>query len=795
MSVVDYLRSAAEEHPEALALVWWSPEDEVGRTYAQIWWSVRRLAARLRKCSKRVPGRQSPVVVAVAVDGEAMPIAMLAVLTAGMTMLPVLPSDPRKAQVFADTRPVAVITDSSDFKGLGVKIVNPSDGDDDDLVDARPTEDMVSHIYTTSGSTGRPKGVAVTHKSLLAYCLAKNARHEFGVGDRAFIASSLSFDPSLGDICAAVVGRGVIALAPRDLIMENLPEMVERTSSTHCCTTPVVWGGVDPPSCLRVLALGGEKSAQDFIDRVASKVALLNTYGVTEATVYQTTHRFTPGDDPGLIGEALDGVTVFLADPDGSSWEDRKEGEVCIAGGQVGVGYVKAAELTAAAFVSHPKHGRVYRTGDLARRMDDGRLLLIGRKDHQVKVRGVRLELGEVEAGVMRTGAVGACCAFVNDGCLVACVTTRDSIEVTLFKDVLRHLTNKELPAHMVPHQIIVLETLPLSATGKVDREALRQLSLDPPVDPEPLTAVEEQIASVWAAELGVAVGKDGHFLELGGDSLTALRVGRRLAMLHQDESNAQDPFGALPERFAPVTILNRPQLVEYAAYLCGEESKESAGSMLYRVSAAGASTLTTRLLSAKANIESEECNGKVYSPLHIATTNGHSEVVSTLLEYRAKPNLRDHQGLTALHVAVQFATPVIVNRLLQAKAMLTARDDNEQTVLHHMARVGAGKDVVELLLQRWQTDPIVKTSKAIWDWKDSWKRTPIHWAVLTGQRAIIVRLLEIGASAKPAGGETPLEMADRLAKCGVAASTLRVAGSRASLWGDIASLLRRAGG
>merc|ERR1719240_1251503 len=138
--------------------------------------------------------------------------------------------------------------------------------------------------------------------------------------------------------------------------------------------------------------------SQDFIDATAEKLMLLNTYGVTEATVYQTTHQISPGDHPGIIGQPLDGNILFLA---GDGWNEVEEGEICIAGPQLAIGYIRQPDLTKQAFVDHPKYGRAYRTGDLAIRTDKG-FKLIGRRDHQVKIRGVRMELGEIEAGLIR---------------------------------------------------------------------------------------------------------------------------------------------------------------------------------------------------------------------------------------------------------------------------------------------------------------------------------------------------------------------------------------------------------
>ncbi|KAJ3113128.1 hypothetical protein HDU96_003763 [Phlyctochytrium bullatum] len=323
-------------------------------------------------------------------------------------------------------------------------------------------EEDVSHVYFTSGSTGRPKGCVSTLGALTSYIHAKNTSHDVTPSSVVFLASSHTFDPSLGDFCATLAAGAVLAMSPRPSLLANLGRCLDVTSATHVLTTPVLFGTVKPQdvtstepeaytcSTLRVVALGGELMPTEIVERWAGRVKLINTYGTTECAVYQTAAVVEavggeswkvaegalgiPGsrkDIGGPIGKCgihmmrlrqqkerrglvngrpdEDEVDDSIADAEMDNLclaDDTEIGEIWISGPQVGLGYLRRSELTAKRFITHPELGKCFRTGDLACWVTSSNqnglkrrgLIYLGRSDTQIKVSGRRVEVEEVES-------------------------------------------------------------------------------------------------------------------------------------------------------------------------------------------------------------------------------------------------------------------------------------------------------------------------------------------------------------------------------------------------------------
>ncbi|KAG8469179.1 hypothetical protein KFE25_007697 [Diacronema lutheri] len=293
----------------------------------------------------------------------------------------------------------------------------------------------VSHIFFTSGSTGRPKGCVVQRAALAAYCAAHARAHDVRPGDVVLVASAHTFDPCLGEMASALCAGATVALAPRRELAAALGGCLARARATHVTTTPTAWRAVDParpPASLRVVALGGEPMPLPLAASWSGQVVLLNTYGTTEACVYQAACRVREPADARLLGEPFVGTRLFLAADDGADWRARvregsgDEGEIWVGGAQVGLGYAggdaRVAAECALRFVHVDERDRaeaggnvLYRTGDIAAATARG-WVLRGRRDGQVKVRGRRLELDEIEAAIEAAAAefVSAVGAYVN---------------------------------------------------------------------------------------------------------------------------------------------------------------------------------------------------------------------------------------------------------------------------------------------------------------------------------------------------------------------------------------------
>ena len=508
-------------------------------------------------------------------EGPEVAIAELAAMIAGYVIVPVSPNDPpsrlryiledtsisiaivpnlqssehlAQAQALLTTSSASSSSSSSKFPILLASntITNQTTPSSEELTTAiatllqhpLPTLDAISHIFFTSGSTGRPKGCVSTHRALVSYCRGKNQAHNITANSVVFVASPHTFDPHIGDLFATWMVGATVALAPRTDTFTALGRCLSDSKATHVLTTPALLNTMPngPPKCynylplLQTVALGGEATpsslAHVWIPHLEN---LFNTYGVTECAVYQAIATITKTGNPQALGQPLPGnVLLYVQEPgdDPTKLVAEKSGELAelwIAGPQVGLGYSNRTKLTSERFVRNEKDGSLYfRTGDIVRMDKEHGPVLLGRRDDQVKLNGQRVELGEVEAGILKGAgeqlikAVAAVVIKEKGGCggkrLVAwCVPAsktalcldidvvdggededggdedenvdcgdnaqhgrRPDIPVaSIFHDVLRYLIQKELPLHMLPSRIGFMPSLPVTSSGKIARRPL----------------------------------------------------------------------------------------------------------------------------------------------------------------------------------------------------------------------------------------------------------------------------------------------------------------------------------
>ncbi|CAE7947645.1 tycA, partial [Symbiodinium sp. KB8] len=541
------------------------------QSYKEVWTVASQAAAVLRSLSQHETETEKTALGDVSVrvglmlgGGPALAVLELAVLLAGFALVPLDAEEPlpRLQFIMEDAGPLlALVVAEPQVEKAQMLLQNGSGGTkllrDSELLrsevaetsDCRPpadfVEEQISHIFFTSGSTGRPKGCMCSFHNLVTYCLAKNTIHQVDSSSIVLVASAHTFDPSLGDFFATWVAGATVALAPRAVLQAALGSCLSNTEASHIQTTPGHFATMEAGAAphLRAVALGGELMPQPLL-AWAADVRLLNTYGVTECTVYQAAAVLSPQSSPRLLGSALPGTRLLLAagrgDDPKTCVEDSSDehGELWIAGPQVGLGYVRRPDLTSERFRDFPGLGRCFRSGDLAAARDGGWQLL-GRRDGMVKLRGRRVELGEVEEVLLAAApevisAAAAVLAHPGPRLVLYCVLQgqqpADCEEVSCA--LLRRLGEDRLPPHMVPSAVIAVASLPMTGTGKVSRRDLAQRAL--PEDPEgqaDLSGAAGSIAAAWSEVLGVPVRSPrAHFLALGGDSLAALRVCQRLA-------------------------------------------------------------------------------------------------------------------------------------------------------------------------------------------------------------------------------------------------------------------------
>eukprot|EP01065_Artemidia_motanka_P008915 TRINITY_DN14528_c0_g1_i1.p1 TRINITY_DN14528_c0_g1~~TRINITY_DN14528_c0_g1_i1.p1 ORF type:complete len:540 (+),score=178.33 TRINITY_DN14528_c0_g1_i1:897-2516(+) len=524
-------------------------------------------------------------------------------------------------------------------------------------------------------------------------------------------------------------------------------------------------------------------------ERYCRAVTFFNTYGVTECMAYQTQHRLSSPGDCRLLGLPLGPTRLLLAEP-GAAALAAPSGpcaELCIAGPQVGLGYVSGPS----GGFTETEQGRVYRTGDLVS-VGEGRLRLVGRTDSQVKVRGRRMELADVEAAL--EGAVGggtrvAC--GVWRGVVGAWVEVREKEEHPLWGEVVTFVAGKVLPAWMVPSAAAAATSLPQLTSGKLDRKTIKEWGLPAAADTAapPEGVWERLVEQAWVAELGPAAGGDSsaHFLRLGGESLTALRVCKRVHDAAAVAGVQYDDLGVGMGALGPAELLARPVLRDYAAFLGrsfeapdGADGRSGGQQPALLVRAAGEGLeQAVRWLCASGEAAGADA-------LRAAAAGGHDASVAALLACGAAASAAVGRGAVALHCAAGGGSAPCTRTLLAAAPAAAARrDDDGQTPLHWAARGGAPSSVIAALLDG--------RGRQTLDAADRWGRTPLFWAALNGHRSCVVSLLDAGAAAgvRDTAGETAVEAAERRARCGAAE---RPDGARASVWADVAKVLGGSG-
>ncbi|MFB9474180.1 amino acid adenylation domain-containing protein [Nonomuraea salmonea] len=538
-SVPALIRRAVAAHPDATALLWGGET----MSYAQLDTKVARLAAALRR-----RGVAGGCVVGVCLERSAEAVvALLAVWRAGGAYLPLDPAypDERLAFLIEDSAARLVVTDAglaSRLPGETVVLVAEDEagpGDPRWYGDWDPVEpDDPAYVIYTSGSTGRPKGVLVEHGSLAGR--VRWMRESYGIGpdDRVAQFASLSFDAHAEELYPALTaGAGVLLLpdgaaslpdvlrtpAGRQVTVLDLP-----TAYWHRLTEAL--GDVTWPEPLRLVILGGEQvhgaAVARWRERFGDRVRLVNTYGPTEATVIATAADLGAADTVGRppIGRPIGGTTAHVLGPYGEPVPPGFPGELCLGGAGLARGYLGRPALTADRFVPDPfgpPGSRLYRTGDRARWRRDGTLEFLGRFDAQVKVRGFRVEPGEVEAVLLAQPGVRQAVVTADGERLAAYVVGPAE------PDELRARLAAALPAHLVPTVWVSLPALPLTITGKVDVAALPAPEPGPAAEfVAPRTDAEVLVAEVWSELLGLeTVGVHDDFFALGGHSLLATRV------------------------------------------------------------------------------------------------------------------------------------------------------------------------------------------------------------------------------------------------------------------------------
>jgi amino acid adenylation domain-containing protein len=552
--VHELFEAQAAKTPAAVALAWEDGE----MSYGELNRRANVLAARLEKV-----GAGTDTVVGLCLERSMeMILGLLAILKTGAAYLPLDPANPRarNAIMQEDAQAGLVLTRDSLRGSVPAKWEQILCIDEQDWPSSRETVSCarrrspkatdVAYVMYTSGSTGRPKGVAVSHRGIVR--LVRNTDYvQFSADDVFLQLASISFDASTFEIWGALLNGGKLVIYP-----PQLPSLIELGRLLQCEKVTTLWltSGwfnqmVDSQLAslqgLRFLLAGGETLSVPHVLKAARELkqcALINGYGPTEGTTFTCCYR-VPRNWPGRasvpIGRPIANTRVFILDASQNPAAEGVVGELYVGGDGVARGYINRPELTGAKFVASPfDHERLYRTGDLARWLPDGNIEFIGRKDEQLKIRGFRVEPGEVEAALtsheaVREAVVVARADYSGTKQLLGYVVLRPGATATNLQ--LREFLAGQLPSFMVPSHIVPLEKLPLTPNGKVDRRALPAPETSQTgasgLTASPRNATEVLLAGIWREILQRGqISIHDNFFHLGGHSLLATQIVSRVA-------------------------------------------------------------------------------------------------------------------------------------------------------------------------------------------------------------------------------------------------------------------------
>ncbi|MGW0791223.1 amino acid adenylation domain-containing protein [Streptomyces sp. NPDC002911] len=570
----------AARTPDAIALT----DGTETLTYAELDERSSRLAGRLRGLGVG-PGSL------VAVHLERSPelvVALLATMRAGGAYIPLDPAYPRDriAYILDDAAPHMILSVSAlagqlreldqgaETDGRRVLLIDGTDPGPDRAhhdgtalrttgadADSRVTGSDPAYVIYTSGSTGSPKGVVVPHSALANFLCAMAERPGMCADDRILAVTTHSFDIAALELYLPLITGAQCHLSDAATARDagRLTELIARVRPTVMQATPATWtmllhSGWTNEERVRVLC-GGEALSETLKERlVALDCEVWNLFGPTETTVWSTVARIE-ADKRVTIGRPIDNTWVHIVDGQGRIAPVGVPGELCVAGEGLALGYLNKPGLTAERFPDNPfpPGGRMYRTGDLARRLSDGTIECLGRIDSQVKVRGFRVELGEIEHVLTRHPAVRECAVVAREGTadggtqLVAYWTQAPGVARATSRELLRHL-GRSVPDHMVPAFALPIDRLPQTPNGKVDRLTLARRPVTLPEEPAGAVAVaapeEDDVLTLWREVLGVDnLRPTDAFLEAGGNSVLAVLLADRVAQRFDVSFTAADVF------------------------------------------------------------------------------------------------------------------------------------------------------------------------------------------------------------------------------------------------------------
>lgn len=482
-----------------------------------------------------------------------MIIGLLSILKAGGAYLPLDPSYPQERLNFMleDAQVSVLLTQGKllqHFTEFSKPIIN-IDKDWETITQYSKenpkncvTLENLAYVIYTSGSTGQPKAVLIEHRGLSNLAADQIEVFNLQLSNRILQFASLSFDASIFEIVMALQIGATLYLANKECLLPGkaLLQLLREKAITHVTLPPAVLAVLPTESLpeLQTIISAGESCSEDIVKRWwSSSRRFFNAYGPTEATVWSTVAEIKSVSEKPPIGRPIANTEIYILDKHLQPVPIGILGELYIGGDGLARGYLNSPELTAKKFIPNPFNGKketiIYQTGDLARYRPDGNIEFLGRIDNQVKIRGFRIELSEIETVIIQHKNIQKVIVISQSNLsehkhLVAYIVSKSPPEQTIIE--LRELLKEKLPEYMIPKAFVVLDSLPLTANGKVDRYALKEAhplsrSINKIFIP-PRTPTESTLAKIWAEVLNIEhIGIHDNFFDLGGNSLLAVRL------------------------------------------------------------------------------------------------------------------------------------------------------------------------------------------------------------------------------------------------------------------------------
>ncbi|MEH2193291.1 MAG: non-ribosomal peptide synthase/polyketide synthase, partial [Nostoc sp.] len=581
LCIHELFESQVERTPNAVAVIFENQQ----LTYAELNNRANQLAHYLQTL-----GVKPDVLVGICVERSLeMIVGILGILKAGGAYVPLDPEYPaeRLSFMLEDAQVTVLLTQDKLLEKLPGHQGQVVCLDTDWQLISQSTQDNaialvqatnLAYVIYTSGSTGKPKGVTISHGAIASHCCIIQQAYELVQSDRVLQFASINFDASLEQIFPTLIAGATLVLRGSDvwtptnfqkiisdfgLTVVNLPTAYWQQLAQESAKTKIL---DDANSQLRLVIVGGDVMLPEYVaywqQSLMSGVRLLNAYGPTEATITATLFEILPQFSKDTnqkkvpIGCPLPNKNVYILDEHLQPVPIGVAGELHIGGVALAQGYLNRPELTQEKFIPNPfgeeRGSKLYKTGDLARYLPDGNIEYLGRIDNQVKIRGFRIELGEIETVLSQYPHLQASCAIAREDIpgnksLVAYIVSQK--EQTFTISDLRGFLKSKLPEYMVPSAIVILEALPFTPGGKIDRRALPVPDLHSQLSDKyvaPRSPNEELLAQIWAHVLKVEqVGIYDNFFELGGHSLLATQLVSRIRNIFKVELPLRELFAA----------------------------------------------------------------------------------------------------------------------------------------------------------------------------------------------------------------------------------------------------------